>query len=65
MGFITDSPLFISWFYAVMYGNNSIASYIARKDNYKAFLKSIGSYTLMKANEIVSKVKELSVGEED
>lgn len=43
-GFITDSPVFMAWFYAALYGDNSIASYIARKDNYKTFLKGIYRY---------------------
>lgn len=43
-GFITDSPIFLSWIYAAYYGCDSIASYIARKDNYKAFLKNIYTY---------------------
>lgn len=43
-GFITDSPVFLAWFYAAYYGKDNNASYIARKDNYKQFLKSIYSY---------------------
>lgn len=44
IGFITDSPTFIGWFYAALYGGSSVSSYIARKDNYKTFLKGIYSY---------------------
>jgi len=43
-GFITDSPLFIAWFYSALYGSNTPASYIARKDNYKVFLKRVYDY---------------------
>lgn len=44
-GFVSDSPLFQAWFYSALYGDNTIPSYIARKDNYKTFLKSINNYT--------------------
>lgn len=44
-GFVTDSPVFISWVYASIYGNKSVGSYLARKNNYKAFLRSIYEYT--------------------
>jgi len=44
-GFVTDSPVFLSWFYSAQYGDNSTGSYLSRKNNYKAFLRSIYEYT--------------------
>jgi len=44
-GFITDSPVFLAWFYSALYGNSDLPGYLARKNNYKAFLRSVYEYT--------------------
>lgn len=49
-GWVTDSPVFLSWMYAVRYSNIrniggvDIEAYIALKDCYKGFLRSLAEY---------------------
>lgn len=44
-GFITDSPLFLSWFYTIRYPGDELASEITRKTSYETFLKCLRTYT--------------------
>lgn len=44
-GFVTDSPLFLSWVYTLIYPGEELPTHIARTTSYKTFLESFKRYT--------------------
>lgn len=44
-GFITDSPLFLPWFYALDVGDTFLSKYVVCAELYKMFLRALDDYT--------------------